>query len=90
MKDVRSVSIVCGTHGCEAARALKGQRRLVSQGVSLPLTTCTMPSQCKCRYQKYSDRRTDDDRRTLGSTLRGSLYGISERRHVKGRRPADR
>jgi hypothetical protein len=89
MKDVRAVSIVCGTQGCEAVRSLKGQRRLVSHGVSLPLATCTTPSQCKCRYQKYSDRRADDDRRTLGSTQRGSLYGISERRNAEGRRPAD-
>jgi len=90
MKDVRAVSIVGGSRCCEATRSVKGKRLLVTQGVALPLAACTMPEQCKCRYQKYSDRRAEDDRRTLGSTQRGSLFGISERRMVEGRRPADR
>jgi hypothetical protein len=89
MKDVRAVSIICPATGCAAAQTLKGKRLLVSRGVALPLAECTMPSQCKCRYQKYADRRDEDDRRAFGSTTRGALFGISERR-VKGRRAADR
>ena len=49
-----------------------------------------MPEQCKCRYQKYADRRLDEDRRLLGSTVRGSPYGISERRRIYGRRLDER
>jgi hypothetical protein len=90
MKDVRAVSIVGSSPCCEASRKLKGQRLFVTQGVALPLPTCTIPGQCKCRYQKHPDRRADDDRRTPGSTVRGSLFGISERRKAEGRRPADR
>ena len=90
MKDVRAVSIIGGPICCQAALSLKGQRRLISQGVALPLTTCTVPAQCKCRYQKFSDRRADDDRRSPGSTQRAALFGISERRNAEGRRPADR
>jgi hypothetical protein len=90
MKDVRAVSIIGGSRCCEATRSLKGQRLLVTQAIALPLAACTMPAQCKCRYHKYSDRRTDEDRRALGSTERGFLFGINERRKAEGRRPADR
>jgi hypothetical protein len=89
MKDVRAVSIIGGISCCQAARSLKGQRRLVLEGVALPLTACTMSSQCKCRYQKYADRREDDDRRSPGSTARAAQFGMSERRQAEGRRPAD-
>jgi hypothetical protein len=90
MKDVRAVSVVGGSPCCEATRSLKGKRLLVTQGVALPLAACTMPAKCKCRYQKYSDRRAVDDRRMFGSTQRGFLYGISERRKAEERRPANR
>lgn len=89
-QDVRAVSIVCGGGSCGAATALKGKRQLMSQAVALPLKDCTMSATCKCRYQKYSDRRDEDDRRSPGSTVRGALYGIKERRDDAGRRPADR
>jgi hypothetical protein len=89
-QDVRAVSIVCGARSCEAAASVKGKRRLMSQAVALPLAGCSMSAQCKCRYQKYGDRRDEDNRRALGSTVRGALYGIQERRNVTGRRPADR
>jgi hypothetical protein len=80
MKDFRAVSIISQKPLCEAARAPSGQRKLMAEGTCLPLKDCTMPELCKCRYQKHADRRTDEDRRMLGSTLRGSLYAISERR----------
>ena len=86
MRDFRAVSIVAGSPCCEAIRSLKGKRLLVTQGVALPVADCTMPAQCKCRYQKYADRRADDDRRMFGSTQRGSLYAISERREAEGGR----
>jgi hypothetical protein len=89
-QDVRAVSIVCGSRSCGAATALKGKRRFMMQAVTLPLKECTMSDACKCRYQRYSDRREDDDRRTPGSTQRGALYGIRERRDDPGRRPSDR
>jgi hypothetical protein len=90
MKDFQSVSIVCGSAACTASQSLKGKRLLISQGTTLPLPACTMSARCKCRYGKHSDRREDDDRRMFGSTQRGSLYGIKERRAASGRRPADR
>jgi len=51
-----------------------------------------MPELCKCRYQKHADRRTEENRRMLGSTLRGAMFGIKERRGgpVEGRRVGDR
>jgi hypothetical protein len=51
-----------------------------------------MPELCKCRYQKHEDRRTEENRRMLGSTMRGVMFGIKERRrgNVEGRRQGDR
>jgi hypothetical protein len=89
IRDVRAVSVVCGNASCEAAKTLKGQRQLMSSAVVLPLASCGSPAKCKCRYQKYTDRRDEDDRRAPGSTARAALFGIKERRNVGGRRPAD-
>jgi hypothetical protein len=86
MKGVGAVSIVGGSPCCEAARSLKGARLLVSQGFALQVLACTMPAGCKCRYRKYPDRLADDDRRMFGSTQRGTLYGMNERREADGRR----
>jgi hypothetical protein len=47
-----------------------------------------MPALCKCRYRKHADRRMDDNRRVLGSTTRGAMFGIRERR--QGRREGRR
>jgi hypothetical protein len=91
MKDFRAVSIICRTPSCEAARTPSGQRRLLTQGARLPLSECTMPALCKCSYKKHDDRRIDDNRRMLGSTQRGAMFGIKERRAIRedGRRLAD-
>jgi hypothetical protein len=92
MKDFRAVSIICRTPSCEAARTPSGQRRLLTQGTCLPLSGCTMPELCKCSYKKHADRRIDDTRRMLGSTQRGAMFGIKERRAIRedGRRLDDR
>ena len=92
MKDFRAVSIICRTPSCEAARTPSGQRRLLTQGARLPLSECNMPALCKCSYKKHEDRRIDDNRRMLGSTQRGAMFGIKERRAIRedGRRLHER
>jgi hypothetical protein len=92
MKDFRAVSIICRPPSCEAARSTRGQRRLLTPGICLPLSDCSMPALCKCRYQKHPDRRLDDNRRMPGSTQRGAMFGIKERRYARleGRRLDDR
>ncbi len=92
MKDFRAVSVICRAPSCEAARSSTGQRRLLSEAKTLPLSDCSMPELCKCRYQKHADRREEEDRRMLGSTQRGAMFGIKERRsgRVEGRRVGDR
>jgi len=52
-----AVSIVPGSGGCEAARALKGQRFLGAAAPRMPLPECTAPQGCRCVYRKYADRR---------------------------------
>jgi hypothetical protein len=92
MKDFRAVSIISRAPSCEVARGAGGQRKLLSQGCCLPLADCTMPDLCKCQYKKHADRRIDDERRMLGSTMRGSSFSIRERRGAgaDGRRLDDR
>jgi hypothetical protein len=92
MKDFRAVSVICRTPSCEAARSCTGVRRLLTEGTSLPLSGCSMPQLCQCRYKKHQDRREEEDRRMLGSTQRGAMFGIKERRNARaeGRRTGDR
>jgi hypothetical protein len=50
-----------------------------------------MPAQCKCRFQKHSDRRAgDDDRRLQGATQRSIWYGGEEKRGTRGRRSGEK
>jgi len=52
------VEIVPGSHACSAVAAAARQRYLSDEAPMLPLDECTDTSQCTCRYQHYSDRRT--------------------------------
>jgi hypothetical protein len=45
--------------GCEAASALENVRFLADEAPMLPLSDCSNPAGCRCRYQHYDDRRTD-------------------------------
>ena len=53
----QSVSIVPGSGACKHAEALREQRFLARNAPRLPLPECTNQDSCKCKYQRYSDRR---------------------------------
>jgi len=85
-----AVTIAMPARCCEAVSALKGERILATQAPKLPMPACTMPEQCHCRFQKYSDRREDDHgRRFRFGRDRSMWYSGSQRRQSCGRRPAD-
>jgi hypothetical protein len=88
MKEIRpkryhSVSIVCPRKSCAAVEALVGKRFFATDAPSLPVPNCTLSSQCKCSFQKHSDRR-DDERRFAGTV--SQWYGGAEKRRPRERR----
>ena len=63
----KSVSIVCASDACEAAKALAEKRLLSSTAPLVPLSGCTAYT-CACKYAHYDDRRSDSGgRRALAA-----------------------
>ena len=61
-----SVSIVPGKNPCDAVLANPRRRMLPGHAARLPVTDCSDPEHCECRYQHHTDRRagprrTDDN-----------------------------
>jgi hypothetical protein len=44
---------------CEAARDLTNVRFLADEAPMLPLSDCSNPAGCRCKYRHYDDRRTE-------------------------------
>jgi hypothetical protein len=88
-KNFRAVEIVASLHCCAAVKALRGQRKFCAEAPRLPLTDCTTPGECRCRFEKYPDRRDGDDRRPFALSMRGAWYGGIERRRSSARRSSD-
>jgi hypothetical protein len=91
MKDFRAISVVPGSNACAAAIAVAGKRVLGSAAPRLPLAECTKAADCKCRYQKFADRRDEEEDRRLFSTgIRTTMSETAQsRRKSKGRRESD-
>ncbi len=54
------VSVTTGSgFSCQAADDLKNVRYLADEAPMLPLAGCSSPSECRCRYEHFDDRRTD-------------------------------
>jgi hypothetical protein len=85
-----AVTIAAPARCCEAVSALEGVRILATHAPTLPMPNCTMPAQCRCRFQKYVDRRDDDQgRRFQFGQERAAWYAGGQRRKSRGRRSAD-
>jgi hypothetical protein len=70
--------------------ALEGVRILASHAPPLPMSNCTMPGKCRCRFKKYVDRREDEQgRRSSLGQERAAWYAGGQRRKSKGRRGKD-
>jgi hypothetical protein len=84
----QAVSIFHGAKACEMARRFSDHRFLSKDAPQLPLSGCSMPARCECRFLKHKDRR--GDRRRLvefGASSRGFMG--QERRQRGGRRSND-
>lgn len=85
-----AVSVRCAPGGCDAAKALKGQRFLCQEAPDLPVPECAS-GVCGCRYQHHTDRRSGNNgRRNLQQP--GTEDGLSPRADLReglGRRASD-
>jgi len=84
-----AVSVVTASGGCEAARALKGQRFLSADAPRLPLPACASPMACQCVYRKYADRRAGPRREAEKTGLQRAAAQGQERRRKRGRRSTE-
>jgi hypothetical protein len=82
-----AVAIVPKTSSCAPARAKRGVRYLSREAPPLPLPDCSWPERCRCRFEKFEDRR-QDDRRDIASSARW-FAGEERRRLSRGRRITD-
>lgn len=85
----QAVSVLACPHACAAACQVQGQRFLARQAPQLPLSDCTRPSTCRCRYQKFVDRRSLQQRSPYNNLMALS-YASHEKRRNRGRRAGDR
>jgi len=85
-----AVTIAPALECCDAVGQLEGVRLLAIKAPTLPVSGCTMPDRCRCRFKKYVDRREDEQgRRFLYGQERAAWYSGSQRRHSRGRRAVD-
>jgi hypothetical protein len=85
-----AVTIIPGKPCCSAVGELKGARILAADVPKLPLPSCTVGDNCRCRYKKFPDRREDDlGRRSDFGEERAAWYVGTQRRKSRGKRSAD-
>lgn len=85
-----AVTIVAGTNSCGAVDALEGVRMLATHAPTLPMSNCSVPAQCRCRFRKFPDRRDDEQGRRSGfGEERAAWYAGGQRRKSRGRREKD-
>ena len=84
-----AVSVVSSAACCPAALSQVGIRFLSKEAPGLPLSACSMRSECRCSYQHHDDRR-GLSRRIPDLLSPGRVaYGGQERRRERGRRSTD-
>jgi hypothetical protein len=74
----KSVSIVCASGACEAAKAMAEKRLLSSTAPLVPLSGCTA-STCACKYAHYDDRRSDSGGRRAPAAVTADPFKHSTR-----------
>jgi hypothetical protein len=83
----QAISIYCGARCCAVARRFRDHRFLAKDAPQLPLSGCTMPNSCDCRYLKHKDRRAERRRFVEFASIRRDLG--QDRRLRSGRRTTD-
>jgi hypothetical protein len=85
----QAVSVIACQQACAAASKAQGQRFLARQAPRLPLIDCSRPGDCRCRFEKFADRRRGPQRSPYTSMDSPSFGGVEKRRN-RGRRVTDR
>ena len=81
----RCVEVIAPVTSCNAARSLQSQRLLSAEAPRLPLATCDRPSDYKCIYRHYNDRRQGPRRDNEHATLPRAHTGTERRRRLDRR-----
>lgn len=84
----QAISIFRGIDACATARKFSDHRFLAREAPALPLTACTMPENCECKYLKFRDRRAEP-RRLVDFGTASRVFASSNRRSFRGRRKSD-
>jgi len=84
-----AVSIATGLDPCRAAIARRGQRVLSKDAPTLPLTNCSHPGECECRFKHHADRRSHQRRARDSGLPTGAHMGDERRGPSRGRRAMD-
>ena len=85
LRPFQAISIYRGVMCCQAARKFSEHRFLVRDAPPLPLSGCTMPNNCQCKYIKHKDRRAEP-RRLMDFGMAARLFDGRERRARGGGR----
>ena len=83
--------VVSPSSCCSAAKALAGKRLLAGEAPALPLPECDQ-STCRCRYNRFTDRRTEARRAAdVGLRVGNDMYRQAGKcsRQGNGRRTTD-
>jgi hypothetical protein len=85
-RSYHAVSIRPRGRRCDAVKDIDGERYFPEQAPELPLPDCGHKEGCRCRYQHWSDRRQEDDRRSPFPGIAASLHVATNRRSGRDRR----
>ena len=85
----QAVSVIACPQACAAAAKVQGERFLARRAPRLPLPDCSRPTACRCRFEKFADRRRGSQRSPYTNLLVPS-FGGAEKRKNRGRRSTDR
>jgi hypothetical protein len=88
-KRYHCVEVRTATPACAAVRHFGHTRFLSREAPILPVSGCTVPTKCTCRYIHHDDRREDDRRNRFGRGSSGPPAIVGERRSKTDRRKSE-
>ena len=83
----RCVKIEAGSTACQDVQVLVAKPILVDDAPRLPLLSCSA-GQCDCKFIRYDDRRSGEDRRTNSAEAAANAKIYADKRIRRDRRRA--
>ncbi len=83
----RCVKIEAGSTACQHIQVLVAKPILVDDAPRLPLLDCSV-AQCDCKFIRYDDRRSGEDRRTSSAEAAANAKIYADKRIRRDRRRA--